>query len=143
MSVALTERSNNDAQSAYKMFFLCFVHCYVLVTAVPCQSVSVVVTCMSKTTGKGCCPAPAGAGRKWCHVKAPASFSNSLWGVGGLCRDSLKEVPSQIPQVGSQCVCWCQARREESTPGQVGRTGKACGAALHWEGSEGCMGQLL
>lgn len=36
------------------MCFLHFLHCYVLVTAVPYESVFVVVTYMSKITGKGC-----------------------------------------------------------------------------------------
>lgn len=61
ISVALSERGNNDAQSAYNVFFLHFVHFYVLVTAVLCESASVVVTYMSKITGKGCCPVPAAA----------------------------------------------------------------------------------
>lgn len=61
ISIALTERGNSDTQSAYKKGFLHFVHCYVLATAVPCESVSVVGTFMSKTTGKGCCPVAAGA----------------------------------------------------------------------------------
>lgn len=81
---------------------------------------------------------------KRCHMQPPVSFSNSLWGVGGQRQPQSSGFTKPTGGIsGQMSVCWCQARWEESTPVQGSRTGKACGAALHWEGSKGCMGQFL
>lgn len=82
---------------------------------------------------------------KRCHVQAPVSFSNSVGSRRALQRQPQRSGFTNLTGgiSGQMSVCWCQARWEESTPVQISRTGKACGAAVHWEGSKGRMGQFL
>lgn len=67
------------------MHFLKFAHCYILVTVIPCESISAVVTSMSKITGKGWWPVSAGTfneGKPRCHSVTHCS----LQAVGRLSR---------------------------------------------------------
>lgn len=67
------------------MFFLHFVHCYVLVTAVPCEPVSVFVTYINNW--QRLLPCSSWSIKEVVSVRVPAPFGNSLWGVGGLSRE--------------------------------------------------------